>query len=73
MFGRRRMIDDLDVWRAAGLMVKRHKADASVMAAQRADELFNEGDYEGAAVWRRILSAIEELARTRPAEGERVN
>jgi hypothetical protein len=43
------------------------------VAAQRADELFDEGDLDGAAVWKRILHAVEELRRVRPKVGERVN
>jgi hypothetical protein len=67
------VIDDRDIWRAAGLMVKRYKADAPVMAAQRADELLAEGDLDGVAVGKRILEAISGLARMKPAEGDRVN
>jgi hypothetical protein len=44
-----------------------------VFAAQRADELFAEGDLDGAAVWRRILHAVEELQQTKPKVGEQVN
>jgi hypothetical protein len=53
--------------------VKRHGADAPVAAAQRADELFDERDFDGAAVWRRVLHAVEELQRVTPKVGERVN
>ena len=67
------MISDPDIWRAARLIVKRHGADAPIVAAQRADELFNEGDLDGAVVWRRILHAVEELQRVKPKVGERVN
>jgi hypothetical protein len=42
------------------------------MAAQRADELADEGDADGAGAWRRILEAIDELTRGR-REGERLN
>jgi len=38
------MIDDLDILRAANILVKRYGADAAIQAAQRADELFAEGD-----------------------------
>jgi hypothetical protein len=55
------MISDPDIWRAAQLVTKRHGDDAPTIAAQRADELFTEGDHDGAAVWRRILHAVEEL------------
>ena len=67
------MIPDLDIWRAAQLIIKRYSAEAPLAAAQRADELFNEGNLDGATVWRRILHAIEELQRTKPKVGERVN
>jgi hypothetical protein len=41
------VISDPDIWRAAQLLVKRHGADARIVAAQRADELFEEGDLRG--------------------------
>ena len=68
-----RMIDDLDILRAANILIKRHGTDASIVAAQRADELLEAGDMDGCAIWKRILAAIAELTRTTPAEGERVN
>ncbi len=71
--GLKRMIHDRDIWHAANQMLKHHGKDASVTAARRADELFKGGDLDGATVWRRILAAIEDLARTKRAEGERVN
>ena len=67
------MIDDLDIHRAANLLVKRHAADAAIVAAQRADELLAAGDLDGCAVWKRILAAVKELERTKPASGERMN
>ena len=67
------MIDDVDVWRAAALLVKRHRKDAALVAAQRADELFAAGDLEGGAVWRQILGTIRELTRTKLPDGERPN
>lgn len=59
--------------RATQLVIKLHGAEAPVAAAQRGDELFTEGDLDGAAVWRRILNAVEELQRTKPKVGARVN
>jgi hypothetical protein len=67
------MVDELDIWRAANLLVKRHGSDAAHVAAQRADELHRAGDEEGSTIRERILDAIGELCRTKPAEGERVN
>ena len=67
------MIADLDVWRAAALLVKRHGRDAALIASQRVDEMLTNGDLEGRTVWYRILEAVEELSHTKPAEGVRVN
>jgi hypothetical protein len=47
--------------------------DAALEAARRTDELLEDGDTDGCAIWKRILAAVAELTRTAPAEGERVN
>jgi hypothetical protein len=47
------VIPEIDIWRAANLMLKRYGADAEIESARRADELAAEGDLDGAAVWRR--------------------
>ena len=46
------MIPDLDMWRAAQLMVKRFGEHAAKQAAMRADKLLAEGDIDGAATVR---------------------
>ena len=69
----REVISDLDIWRAAQLLIKRYGADAPVQAAQRADELLNEGNLDGVAAWKRILHAVGELQRAAPKVGEKVN
>jgi len=62
------MIPDLDIYRSAQVLVKRHGADAPVHAAMRADNMIAKGDLEGYAVWKRILRAVEELlSKERPA------
>jgi hypothetical protein len=66
------MIPDLDIYRAAKLLVDQHSEDASLWAAERADALLMQGDVEGSAVWRAIGKAIAELQRER-LPGERVN
>jgi hypothetical protein len=66
------MIDDPDIFRAAKLVIDQRGEDAAMFAAGRADQLLEEGDLDGSAVWRRILAAIEELQRG-PREGEAVN
>jgi hypothetical protein len=67
------MIPDVDIWRAALIMVKRYGDDAMLEAAARADQLQEEGDWQGALTWHRILDAIERLQAKAPAEGEKVH
>ena len=66
------MTSDPDIFRAAKLLIDQHGADAGLRAAERADQLLEAGDVIGAATWRRILKAVEELGRGR-REGEVVN
>jgi hypothetical protein len=68
----RTVICDPDIFTAAKLLIDQHGEDAPIWAAQRADELQDKGDVDGAAVWRQILAAIDELTRGR-REGEAVN
>jgi len=57
------MISDPDIFRAAKLLIDQHGDDAAIRAAERADELQDEGDLGGVAVWRRILEAIGKIMR----------
>jgi triphosphoribosyl-dephospho-CoA synthetase len=66
------VIPDRDVWQAAVLLVKRYGNEAMLEAAQRADQVLDEGDMAGAETWHRILDAIERLHAKAPAEGEKV-
>jgi hypothetical protein len=56
---------DPDIFRAAKLLIDQHGEDAALRAAHRADELLEEGDVNGSAVWGRILAAVKELRRGR--------
>jgi hypothetical protein len=52
-------------YHAAKLLVHQHGAGAAGHAAGRVEQLLGEGDSEGAAIWRSIQVAIEELQRLR--------
>jgi hypothetical protein len=52
------MVSDLDIWRAANLLIRQHGADAELEAARLQDW---RGDDEGRLVWARIRRAIEVL------------
>ncbi len=61
------MIPDLDIYRSANLLVKRHGPDAPIEAAMRADAMLDKGDLDGYAAWKRIVKAVEELlSKERP-------
>jgi hypothetical protein len=66
-------IDDIDVWRAANILVKQHGENAALVAAQRADELLAQGDIEGEIVWKQITAAVSELQRKERRPDEKVN
>ena len=67
------MIPDIDIYRVANLLVKRHGQDASIEAAMRADAMLDKGDLAGYAAWKRILKAVEELQGAVPKSGEAVH
>ena len=59
------MIGDPDIYQAARLVIDQHGEEAGDFATGRAVDLLNDGDADGAMVWRRIREAIEELQRER--------
>jgi hypothetical protein len=61
-----RVIPEIDIWRAATLMLKRYGDKALEQSITRADELAADGDHAGADTWRRIIAAVEQLANTTP-------
>ena len=67
------LISDLNLWRAANVMIKRYGDGAATEAAMRADEFLDQGIIDGQRLWMRIMHAIEELQRERPGDGEAVH
>jgi len=61
-----RVIPEIDIWRAATLMLKRYGEKALEQSRTRIDELTADGDHDGADTWRRITTAVEQLASTTP-------
>ena len=66
------MIPARDVWQAALALIRRYGDNAMLEAAERADQLLDEGDMAGAETWHRILDAIERLQAQKTVEGETV-
>ncbi len=67
------MIPDLDIYRAANVIIRQYGQDAPIHAAMRADAMLEKGDLGGYAVWKRILRAVEELQGAEPGPGARVH
>jgi hypothetical protein len=56
------MIQEVDIWRVANLMLTRYGEEAILEGAKHAYELATDGDRAGAANWLRITAAIGQLA-----------
>jgi hypothetical protein len=57
------MISDLDIWRAANLLIQKHGANAELEAAKRADLMLDCDDDDGLVVWARIRRAAIDAQR----------
>ena len=55
------MVSDLDIYRAANLLVKQYGDEATINVAMIADALLEKGDLDGQRVWLRILNAVNQL------------
>ncbi len=62
---------EIDVYRSAHALIQQHGDAAAIEAAIKADAMLDKGDLDGAAVWRRIVAAINELQREELKPGER--
>lgn len=67
------MTSDLDMYRAAHLLIRQHGEDAPIQAAMRADRMLEIGDLDAQAAWKRILKAIDDLLAVEPPEGTKVH
>ncbi len=64
------MVNQIDIYRSAHLLIMQRGEGAARHAAKRADALLEGGDTEGRRVWLSIREAIEELQRTQPRRDE---
>jgi hypothetical protein len=55
---------DQEVWRTAAAMIRTFAEHAPLYALQSVDQLIERGDFSGAAQWRRVWRATEELLQT---------
>jgi hypothetical protein len=58
-------MDEIDIWRIATTLIEAHGfTSAAFVASHQAKDMRDKGDEEGASVWMRVESAIEELEKT---------
>ena len=57
----RRAVSEIEIYRAANLLIERHGTDAVVEAGRLVDLMLGRGDMEGRQVWLRIRRAIVQL------------
>ena len=64
-----RRLAEIDVFRAANMLIQRHGDGAELEASRLADAMLDRGDLAGQAVWLRIRRAVVQLqaAPTGPA------
>ena len=67
------MIDDLDIYRSAKILVDIHGDAADIHAAQMLDQMAERNDAAGVATWKRILAAVDELLADAPPKGIRTH
>jgi hypothetical protein len=60
------VVSEIDIWRAAYLMLRWYGDTAGVESMRRAEEHAADGDSAGVAVWHRIINAIGQLEATTP-------
>ena len=64
------MTSNLDIYRSAHALIQQHGEAAAIEAAFRADAMLDKGDLDGAAVWRQIVAAVNEIQREELEPGE---
>ena len=56
------MINEVAIYDSAQFLIKHHGEDAAIHAAMEADACLEQGDFDGKAVWMRVIKVIEELS-----------
>ena len=64
---------DLDIYRAANLLIESYSEDASIHDPMRADAMMKKGDLGGYAVWKLITRAVDELQANGPPESTKLH
>ncbi|HEX8442189.1 MAG TPA: hypothetical protein VF631_00930 [Allosphingosinicella sp.] len=57
----RLVLSEWELWACADEAIRQHGLDAPIFAAMRADKLLEDGEIDGAANWRMIVTRINQL------------
>lgn len=66
-------MNELDLWRAAKLLIATKGAEAPAVAQERVRALRRAGDEAGARAWVAIAAAIAELRRVTPGSKDAIH
>lgn len=58
---------EIDIYRAANLLIQQHGADAEWEAARLGDLAIEKGDARGERVWVEVIKAIKVLLEAKPS------
>ncbi len=58
------MTSNPDTYRTAARLLEQHGDTAPIFAAMEADRMLDAGDLDGAATWRRVAKAIQDMLGT---------
>jgi hypothetical protein len=64
------MVTELDVYHTAQGLLRQYGADSPMRAAMQHGALLERGDLDGAAVWKRVLAAIDVLLQKERRNGQ---
>ncbi len=64
------MPDEIDIYRAANLLIDQLGEGALTFAAQQVDACWERGDLDGKAVWMGVIRAIKELLDQQPPSSD---
>lgn len=60
------MVEEIDIYRSANLLIKQHGEEAAIFAAMQADACLEKGGLDGKRTWLKVIEAIKELQDTTP-------
>ncbi len=64
------VVEEIDIYRSANLLIKQHGEEAEIFAAMQADACLEKGDLEGKRTWLKVIESIKELQDTTPPSSE---